>query len=388
MPEGLGIAAATAFGVTVLLLWVLGPIATRINLVDHPGGRKHHAQPTPLIGGIAIVTGFSLAALASGLPLSPFRALFGGALILVIVGVLDDLRELSPRSRLLAQLGASFLMAVGAGVVLTDLGYLLGPDWLMVLGFLATPFTLFAATGLMNAINMSDGVDGLSASLVLIALLSLVLVASTSGQSDKASLLVPLLAALLAFLLFNLRPQGHALVFMGDAGSLVLGFALCWFLISFSQGSDRLMAPVTALWLIALPLIDTLVIMGRRIAKGQSPLRADRQHYHHILLAAGFSPKQALGIMLLLALATTGIGLAGHFLGTPEHIMFWGFMALLGLHAWMIIRAWQLKRFLGRALAHQAAKAVSCPRNPQARTGHVPLSWYRHPQAGPRSGKI
>ena len=359
MPEGLGIAATTAFGVTVLLLWVLGPIATRINLVDHPGGRKHHAQPTPLIGGIAIVTGFSLAALASGLPLSPFRALFGGALILTIVGVLDDLRELSPRSRFLAQLGASFLMAVGADVVLTDLGYLLDPDWLMVLGFLAIPYTLFAATGLMNAINMSDGVDGLSASLVLIALFSMVLVASTSGQSDKASLLVPLLAALLAFLLFNLRPRGHALVFMGDAGSLFLGFALCWFLIRFSQGPDRLMAPVTALWLIALPLIDTLVIMGRRITKGQSPFRADRQHCHHILLAAGFSPKQALGIMLLLALSAAGIGLAGHFLGIPEHIMFWGFMALLGLHAWMVTRAWQFKRFLGRALIHQAAKAVS-----------------------------
>ncbi len=359
MTEDSGYVGAMAFGLTLLLLWVLQPIANHIGLVDHPGGRKHHAKPTPLIGGIAIITAFFLAALASGLPLSPFRAFFGGALILVMVGVMDDLRELLPRSRFLAQLGAGLLMTVGAGVVLGDLGYLFGPDRLMGLGLLAIPFTLFATTGLMNAINMSDGVDGLSASLVLIALVSLVLIAITGGQGSQASLLVPLIAALLAFLIFNLRPRGPALVFMGDAGSLFLGFALCWFLIRFSQGPNRLMAPVTALWLIALPLIDTLVIMGRRIAKGQSPFRADRQHCHHILLAAGFSPKQALGIMLLLALTIAGIGLTGHFQGIPEHLMFWGFLALLGGYAGMITRAWQVKRFLGRALIHQTAKAVS-----------------------------
>ena len=359
MPDGLGLASGIAFGVTVVLLWVLSPIATRIGLVDRPGGRKHHAKPPPLIGGIAIITAFFLAALASGLPLSPYRAFFGGALILVIVGVLDDLRELSPRSRILAQLGAGCLMAVGAGVVVTDLGYLVGPGGLVVLGLMTIPFTLFATTGIMNAINMSDGIDGLSASLALIALSALVLIANMSGQGHQASLLAPLIATLLAFLVFNLRPRGQALVFMGDAGSLFLGFALCWFLIRFSQGPDRLMAPVTALWLIALPLIDTLVIMGRRIAKGQLPFRADRQHCHHILLAAGFSPKQALGIMLLVALAIAGMGLAGHVHGVPEHLMFLGFVAIFGLYAWMITRAWQLKRFLGRALIHQNAKAVS-----------------------------
>jgi UDP-GlcNAc:undecaprenyl-phosphate GlcNAc-1-phosphate transferase len=99
--------------------------------------------------------------------------------------------------------------------------------------------------------------------------------------------------------------------------------------------------------------------MGRRIAKGQSPFRADRQHCHHILLAAGFSPKQALGIMLLVALAIAGMGLAGHVHGVPENLMFLGFVAIFGLYTWMITRAWQLKRFLGRALIHQNAKAVS-----------------------------
>jgi UDP-N-acetylmuramyl pentapeptide phosphotransferase/UDP-N-acetylglucosamine-1-phosphate transferase len=129
------------------------------------GGSLLKEEATSILtqGGIAIVTAFFLAALASGLPLSTFRAFFGGALILVMVGVLDDLRELSPRSRILAQLGAGSLMAVGAGVVVTDLGYLFGPGWLVVLGSMAIPFTLFATTGIMNAINMSDGVDGHSA---------------------------------------------------------------------------------------------------------------------------------------------------------------------------------------------------------------------------------
>lgn len=356
MPEGLGSVAAMAFSITTLLLWILVPTAARIGLVDHPGGHRHHTQPTPLVGGIAMVMAFMLAALASGLPLSPFRAFFAGALILVMVGILDDMRELSPRSRFLAQLGASFLMAIEADVVISDLGYLLVPDFRLTLGVMAIPFTLFAATGLMNAVNMSDGIDGLSASLALVTLSALVLIAITGGQGARASLLVPLIAALLAFLLFNLRPRGHALVFMGDAGSLFLGFVLCWFLIRFSQGPNRLMAPVTALWLVALPLIDTLVIMTRRIAKGRSPFRADRQHCHHILLAAGFSPKQSLGILILLALSTAGIGLAGHFLRVPEYLMFWGFVVLFGLYAWMINRAWQLQCLLGRTFHLHASR--------------------------------
>lgn len=155
---------------------------------------------------------------------------------------------------------------------------------------------------------------------------------------------------ILAFLLFNLRLRGRALVFMGDAGSLFLGFVLTWFLVALSQGEQRLLAPVTALWLFALPLVDTLSMLARRMLRGRSPFLADQEHFHHILLAAGFGPGQTLVLMLLLALAAACIGLAGHFLGVSEHWMFFGFLGLLALHFRMIMRTWHQRRFWGRPL--------------------------------------
>ncbi|MCG6862624.1 MAG: undecaprenyl/decaprenyl-phosphate alpha-N-acetylglucosaminyl 1-phosphate transferase, partial [Chromatiaceae bacterium] len=220
------------------------------------------------------------------------------------------------------------------------------------LGILAVPVTLFAAVGVMNAVNMADGLDGLAASLVLITITALWVIAWSRGDVRVIGVLGVLGATIFAFLLFNLRLDGRALVFMGDAGSLFLGFVLAWFLVRLSQGEQRLLAPVTALWLLALPLIDTVSLMVRRMLLGRSPFTADREHFHHILLAAGFSPKQTLALMVLLGFTAAGVGLAGHFLGIPERWMLLGFLGLFTLHFWMIMRAWRLKRFLARPLLH------------------------------------
>gem|GEM_PF-3301719 len=107
----------------------------------------------------------------------------------------------------------------------------------------------------------------------------------------------------------------------------------------------------TALWLFALPLIDTISMLVRQMVLGRSPFLADQEHFHHILLAAGFGPKRTLVRMLLLALAAACIGLAGHFLGVPEHWMFFGFLGLLALHFQMIMQTWRRRRFLGRPLS-------------------------------------
>ncbi len=137
---------------------------------------------------------------------------------------------------------------------------------------------------------------------------------------------------------------------MGDAGSLFLGFVLVWFLVALSQGEERRLAPVTALWLCALPLIDTISMMVRRMLLRRSPFLVDQEHFHHILLAAGFSPKQTLVMMLSVALDAACTGLAGHFLGVPEHWMFFGFLGLLALHFRTIMWTWYRRRFWGRPL--------------------------------------
>jgi len=225
------------------------------------------------------------------------------------------------------------------------------PDNLLALGPLAVPLTIFATVGVLNAVNMVDGLDGLAASLVLIAIIALGVIAWAGGDVQDIVILGLLGATILAFLLFNLRLRGRALVFMGDAGSLFLGFVLVWFLVALSQGEQRLLAPVTALWLFALPLIDTILMLVRQMVLGRSPFLADQEHFHHILLAASFGPKQTLVRMLLLALAAACIGLAGHFLGVPEHWMFFGFLGLLALHFQMIMRTWRRRRFWGRPLS-------------------------------------
>jgi UDP-GlcNAc:undecaprenyl-phosphate GlcNAc-1-phosphate transferase len=354
MDKNLLVAGLAAFASASLLLWILEPVARHIGLVDHPGGRKTHSEPTPMVGGIAMFIALTFSVLTLPVPLSNYRLLIAGALILVVVGVLDDFRELSARQRFGAQIVVGLMMSLGAGVVLSDLGYLIEPSKVFGLGVLAIPLSVFATVGVINAVNMSDGVDGLAGSLVLVAVGALCVITWVGGQPQLTAFLVLLAGVLLAFLMFNLRLNGSALVFMGDAGSMFLGFVLAWFLIELSQGEDRLLAPVTALWILALPLIDTVSMMVRRIRLGRSPFLADREHLHHILTAAGFTSKQTVLLMFLVALTTAGIGVVAHLLGVAEHWMFLGFIALFSLHHWAVMRAWRIKRFLRRPLIQHA----------------------------------
>ena len=353
MTGNIVILGLTAFAATLILLWILDPVALHIGLVDQPGGRKTHDRPTPLIGGIAMSLAFAFAVLWLEIPISNYRLLFAGALVLLAVGILDDLHELSARVRFGAQIAAGLIMTLGSGVVLRDLGYLLSPHHLVSLGILAVPLSVFATVGVINAVNMSDGLDGLAASLVLVAVCALGLIAWFEGSVSGLGVLVLLGSVLVAFLTSNLRIHGSALVFMGDAGSMFLGFVLAWLLVQFSQGEGRLLAPVTALWIFALPLLDTVSMMLRRVLLGRSPFVADRRHYHHILIAAGFTQKQALLWMIVVAVVAAGVGLAGHFLGIAEHWMFLGFVVLFLLHFWMVMRAWRVKRFFRMPLLQQ-----------------------------------
>jgi len=160
----------------------------------------------------------------------------------------------------------------------------------------------------------------------VIASIALGIIAWSGGNAWDIAVLGLLSAAILAFLGFNLRLGGRALVL-------------------------RSMAPVTALWLFAVPLIDTVSIMGCRVLLGRSPFLANQEHFHPILLAAGFSPKRALVLILLIGLAAACVGLVGHFLGVSKHWMFLGFLFLFALHFWILMRAWRTRPFLGRPLA-------------------------------------
>lgn len=322
--------------VSTVLVWVLRPLAMRIGLVDSPGERKQHVGHVPLVGGIAMFCGFMFAVLVLDLSLDSYRAFFACTALLVIVGVLDDFHDLPPWVRFVAQVVAALIMTLWGGVVVRDLGALFGSGS-VPLGMWAVPFTVFATVGAINAINMLDGVDGLAGGIAWIAFVLLGFVAFSENLMADAQVLLVLACVVSAFLVFNLRFPGRrqALVFMGDAGSMFLGFALVWFAISLSQGESRAMTPVTVLWILALPLLDAVSIFVRRVTSGRPPFTAARDHLHHILLSIGLSVNGAVGIMVGLAATIGALGLLGLYGGVAEHLLFYGFLLLFIIHLWV-----------------------------------------------------
>ena len=330
------------------LLYCLRPMAMRTGLVDEPGGRRPHKGSVPLIGGVAMFCGFALAALTLDMGLMAYRSFFAAAAILVVVGILDDMHELSSRARFSAQILAAVLMVYWGGVVLHDLGALgpggnavVLPNWGIVL-------TVFATVGVINALNMSDGVDGLAGGLSLIALLAMAYVADSAGHASERTLLLLLAVVVTGFLAFNMRLpwQQRARVFMGDAGSMFLGFAITWFAIALSQGDERAMAPVAALWLLMIPLFDTVWLIVWRSAQGRSPTSSDVGHLHHVLQMTGMRAATSVWVMLAIAAVGTEAGLTALGSGVAQSTMFYIYLALFAAYCIFMADTWHRGRLL------------------------------------------
>lgn len=180
--------------------------------------------------------------------------------------------------------------------------------------FFAIPFTILALTFMVNAVNMMDGMDGLSGGVAFLALIGLLLIAVSEGGFPLASTILLFASALAAFLLFNLRfPwRSGAIVFLGDSGSMVLGFVLAWFAISLAGEPSGGVAPITVAWVLIIPAADSLAVIFRRIRRGRSPLAPDRTHLHHILLRAGFSVRQAWLVIMVNQFAWVAVAVGCH----------------------------------------------------------------------------
>ena len=332
-------------------LWIVllrGRIAERLGLIDHPGKRKQHEGRIPTVGGLAILLTLFIA-LPGTARMPGLAALLAAMAMLGALGVLDDRRGVRLGIKFSIQIAAAALVVFLGHTWLADLGELFGPGS-VALGILAIPFTLFAIVGLVNATNMVDGMDGLAGGLVAVALFGFLVLAAAAGRMAEAQLIVFALGALTGFLLFNMRHPWNrrATVFLGDAGSLSLGLLVVWLAISLSQGAGRAMSPAIALWLFALPLMDCVSIILRRMSKGRSPFHADRQHLHHVLLLAGYSSAKAVAIILALAIGLASIGVLGYVSKVPEAIMFWAFLALFGLYHYAVKHAWRLMKVMHR----------------------------------------
>ncbi|NEX17862.1 MAG: undecaprenyl-phosphate alpha-N-acetylglucosaminyl 1-phosphate transferase [Halochromatium sp.] len=338
MAVNLGIALITTAAISTAAHFVFHKLAPRLGLLDHPSERrKIHSHAVAPVGGIAIFTAVLTAVLLYGQPSIEFGyGLLGGA-VLVIVGLIDDRFNLGYRIRLFAQIVAASILTIGGDITLSSLGDLIGIGPLE-LGHLAAPLTIFAIVGLINAINMTDGIDGLAGGLVLINIAGVLMV--LPPQSETLALLLPILfAAMLPYLACNLEAPGFRgrKVFLGDAGSLLLGYIVAWALIDASSQAPAGLTPVGALWLIAIPLMDTLSVMGRRMLRRASPFKADRGHLHHLLTRMTGSTRVALVMILSLALLLAAFGLMANELQMSESALF--AIALLTFLAYLLLQS-------------------------------------------------
>ena len=340
------LAFPVAYLLSALAIRMTIPAAPRIGLVDRPGGHKQHEHHVPLVGGVGIFVAIAAVLIVGAYHQPDQQAFFGslliGATLLFVVGLIDDVYPLGVRIRFVAQAAAASITALWGGIMLHDFGALVSTQTLF-LGVMALPVTLFATAGVINALNMVDGADGLSGSLSMVSLALLAIVAFNAGAEAYLAVTLTLLGAVGGFLVFNLRCCGRprARVFMGDAGSTLLGFLFACLFVGLAQGESRAMSPVTALWLFAVPLFDTTAIMVRRVWLGRSPFSPDRWHLHHLLLDAGFTVPQGVLLMAALQLLFGVVGLIGWYQAVPEYLMFGAFVGLFTLYLHQVSRPWR-----------------------------------------------
>lgn len=304
-------ASAIALAVTLFAIFSIRPIARRLGLVDKPGGRKLHRGRIPLIGGVCIFMGMLVGLSYLGYLDRFVMSLVAGGVLIMLIGVVDDFGDLSVRSRLFTEAGVVALVIAASGYYVDDLGLQLGEHALR-LGLLGIPFTIVAVIGLINAFNMLDGIDGLAASMAMVSIAAILFFDQATWSVPSVLLLLQVLfAALIPYLFVNLGwPDGRK-IFMGDAGSMLIGFLLAWSLVFLSHRGVARLAPVDVLWCVALPIMDTLGVMYRRWRNGNSPFKPDRQHLHHLLLDAGYPSRMVLAGIVIAGglLATLGYAL-------------------------------------------------------------------------------
>ena len=337
--------APVAFVAAIFAIYVLRPICLKIGLVDHPDAiRKQHAAPTPLGGGLGILAGILTAALL--IPETRqygFRSFLVALVPLLIAGVWDDRFEARTAVRVIAQIVAAVLMVYEGGVVIRDLGRLVDPVQSVVLHSWAVPFTIFCVIGVVNSINMIDGVDGLAGGLVLVALAWFALAGSIQGAAVETVLAVAFMGAVAGFLIFNFpHPfRDRASVFLGDMGSMMLGLVLVWLAVRLTRVESGGMPPMAAVWVIGMPLLDTLSIMVRRVAQGRSPMAPDRDHLHYVLLRAGLSVGQTVSILMLVGLSFGAIGIGAWRFGVPDSVLFYGALSVYAVYLVAMIPVWK-----------------------------------------------
>ncbi len=320
-----------AFFVVLFLIPVGIWLAHHLEFLDHPGGednRKQHVQAVPPIGGIVIFPVFLGALYFSGVDFMAHWAVLAALVLVLVTGAVDDRVHVQAYIKLVAQVTASVLIIWPGGAMVDQLGNMFGFG-AVELGVFAPVFSFAAVLLLINAINLSDGLDGLAGGQSFVILAWLLFAAIGGERGDMVQIIVVLMAVLAGFLLYNMRHpfRRHAALFMGDAGSMSLGVMIAFLAVSLgkdvvsSGGVAQVFSPMAVAWVIALPIMDACAQFIRRMRQGRHPFDPDRGHFHHLFVDSGVSVRRSVWVIIVLCGLFGLFGASSYLWGVPQFVL-------------------------------------------------------------------
>ena len=322
--------------ITLSLVPPLKSLATRYQAVDIPNERKVHTRPIPRIGGLAMALGALIPVLLWTSLNSFGNALLAGAAVIMVCGLVDDILDLPYQAKFMAQVVAALIVIFYGDLQLRYFGNL-APEAFICPSPLAIPLTIIAIVGVTNAINLSDGLDGLAGGITLMTFICIGYLAYLGGHLFTLTVAVAVIGAIFGFLRFNTYP---AVVFMGDTGSQLLGFLAICLSIYITQGNQPL-SPLLPLIILGFPILDTLTVMTERLLKGRSPFKPDKNHFHHKLMRLGLYHSEAVFTIYVLQSLLITSAVVFRFHSELFWLVYYSLFSGLIIMAIVVLDRWQ-----------------------------------------------
>ena len=336
--------------ITMALIPLLMKSAERLRFIDVPDARKVHLGNIPRVGGIAMVVGAVLPIIMWLMPQQEVGAILLGVAIIVVFGVWDDRSNLDYRIKFIGQIAGVLILMLYGGVVIESVPLVSNTGPLP--SYLTYPLTFLFLLGITNAVNLSDGLDGLAGGTVILSIGTIALLGYSADNVVVVVIAVALIGSILGFLRFNTHP---AQIFMGDGGSQFLGFSVGVLAVLLTQKGTASLSPVLPLLILGLPILDTIMVMWQRIKGGRSPFAPDRNHIHHKLLELGFSHYEAV---LLIYVVQAALVMSAYFLRHQSDatllVVFTTVCAgIIGFFRWAALSGWRVSRGGGHGIGYK-----------------------------------
>ena len=313
---------------SLLLVPGVAKLAVKIGAVDKPNARKVHTKIMPRMGGLAIYVSFFVVLFLSHSMSKELLGLFLGGTVLVLVGIVDDMKDIPAKVKLVGQIVAACIV-VAFGVRVDFMTNIFHGDTFF-LSFASIPVTVIWIVAIINAVNLIDGLDGLAAGIAIIAAATMAISGYAGGQLEMASMAMILMGATRGFLRYNFNP---AKIFMGDTGSMFLGYNLAVFAVMGVAKSFTLLSLVTPILVLAIPILDTLFAIIRRKINHKPIFKPDKHHLHHCLLNYGFSHRDTVLIIYAVSAVLALCGLIMTYLNSTQGICLLAVISVVIIYA-------------------------------------------------------